>query len=138
MAPAKKSKKRVVTDEHKAAMAVGRNEARAVKNYLDALEVNRPKRGRKRTPESITARLGRIDVELESADPIKRLSLVQERRDLEREREALDVRVDLSGLEEAFIGAARSYGERKGITYATWRAVGVDAATLKAAGITRS
>ncbi len=132
-----KSKKRVVTDEHKAAMATGRVEARAVKNYLDALEVNRRKRGRKRTKETISARLDKIDVELEAADPIKRLSLVQERRDLEQEREHLQVEVDLSGLEQAFIGAARSYGERKGISYSAWREVGVPAATLKAAGISR-
>ena len=64
MAAAPKSKKRVVSDEHKAAMAAGRTEARAVKNYLDALELTRPKRGRKRTPDSINARLEKINAEL--------------------------------------------------------------------------
>ena len=137
MAQTTKSKKRVVTDEHKAAMATGRTEARAVKNYLEALEKHRPKRGRKRTPESIANRLDKIDAELETADPMRRLSLVQERRDLEQEKESLEVEVDLSGLEAAFVGAARSYGERKGISYGAWREVGVPAATLKAAGITR-
>ncbi|UDY34096.1 hypothetical protein [Dermatobacter hominis] len=141
MAPATKSKKRVVTDEHKAAMAAGRTEARAVKNYLDALEVTRPKRGRKRTPDSINQRLVKISAELDTAsDPMKRLSLTQERIDLERELGTLEskVDIDMTALEKAFVGAAASYSARKGITYAAWREVGVPAATLKAAGISRA
>ena len=50
-----------MSDEHKAALAAGRNESRAVKNYLDALESNRPKSGRKRTPDSIKKRLTEIE-----------------------------------------------------------------------------
>ena len=64
-----------ITDEHKAAMAAGRTEGRAIKNYLEALEQHRPKRGRRRTEESITARLATIEEELEGADPVKRLGL---------------------------------------------------------------
>jgi hypothetical protein len=137
MAQTTKSKKRVVTDEHKAAMAAGRTEARAVKNYLEALEQHRPKRGRKRTPDSINVRLAKIDGELASADPVKRLNLIQERLDLLQELESLETTVDLSGLESEFVKAAKGYGERKGISYGAWREVGVPAATLKAAGIGR-
>jgi len=137
MAQTTKTKKRVVTDEHKAAMAAGRTEARAVKNYLEALEQHRPKRGRKRTPDSINARLAKIDGELASADPVKRLNLIQERLDLLQELESLETTVDLSGLESEFVKAAKGYGERKGISYGAWREVGVPAATLKAAGIGR-
>jgi hypothetical protein len=137
MAQTTKSKKRVVTDEHKAAMAAGRTEARAVKNYLEALEQHRPKRGRKRTPDSINARLTKIDGELASADPVKRLNLIQERLDLLQELESLETTVDLSGLEADFVKSAKGYGERKGISYGAWREVGVSAATLKAAGIGR-
>lgn len=137
MATTTKTKKRVVTDEHKAAMAAGRSEARAVKNYLEALEQHRPKRGRKRTPDSIGARLAKIDAELPEADPVKRLNLVQERLDLEKELESLQTTVDISGLEAEFVKAAKGYGERKGISYGAWREVGVPAATLKAAGIGR-
>ena len=35
--------------EHKAALAQGRSEGKAVRDYLDALRANKPKRGRKRT-----------------------------------------------------------------------------------------
>ena len=45
--------------------------------------------------------------------------------------------VDLDELEESFVGVAKAYGERKGIAYATWRDVGVSAATLNRAGIGR-
>jgi hypothetical protein len=131
-------KKRVVTDEHKAAMAQGRTEGRAVGAYLEALETHKPKRGRKRTPESIDKRLSDIDRQLGSASPVKRLSLIQERLDLLNERSAMGQTVDLSGLEDGFVGAAKAYGERKGISYAAWRELGVPPAVLKRAGITRA
>ena len=53
---AKRGPKGPMTDEHKAALAKGRNEGNAVRNYLEALRANKPKRGRKRTRESIAAR----------------------------------------------------------------------------------
>lgn len=130
-------KKRTMSDEHKAALAAGRAEGRAVKDYLEALDQHRPKRGRRRTPESIDARLARIDQELADADAMKRLSLIQERLDLLAERERLGETVDLSGLEADFVKVAASYGERKGISYAAWREVGVQPSVLKAAGIGR-
>ena len=40
-------------------------------------------------------------------------------------------------MEAAFTRVAKSYGERKGIAYATWRELGVSSDTLKRAGITR-
>src|SRR5829696_7764589 len=131
-------KKRTVTDSHKAAMAQGRTESRSISAYLEALESHRPKRGRKRTPDSIDKRLKTIDASLESASPVKRLSLIQERLDLLSERDSLQTTVDLSGLEDEFVTTARSYGQRKGISYAAWRELGVSAPVLKRAGITRS
>lgn len=46
--------------------------------------------------------------------------------------------VEISDLEDAFIEVAKGYGDRKGISYATWRDVGVSAATLKRAGVSRT
>ena len=72
-----------MSDEHKAALAEGRAQGRAVRLYLEALEANKPKRGRKRTPDSIKKRLDTIAAELTTADPLKRLQLTQEQLDLE-------------------------------------------------------
>jgi len=127
-----------MTAEHKAALAQGRTQGRAVRVYLEALDANRPKRGRKRTPDSIKARLDRIETDLGTADPVRRLQMVQERIDLQHELEASADKVDLGALEAEFTGAAKGYSERKGISYAAWREAGVSAATLKAAGISRS
>jgi hypothetical protein len=132
-----KPRKRVVTDEHKAAMAQGRTESRAIAAYLEALESNRPKRGRKRTPESIAKRLEKIEQEIGSASGIKKLSLIQERMDLEAEKDGMQTTVDLSGFEADFVKAAKGYSERKGISYTAWRELGVPAAVLKQAGIGR-
>ena len=64
-----------LTPEHKKAMAEGRKEGQAVKAYLDALEEQRPRRGRRRTTDSITKRLAAIDKELDGASSLKRLQL---------------------------------------------------------------
>ncbi|MGH9165609.1 MAG: hypothetical protein ACRDZW_08885 [Acidimicrobiales bacterium] len=126
-----------MTDEHKQALATGREQGRAVRRYLEALEAHRPKRGRKRTPESIQRRLDDIEALLETADPMSRLQLRQERMNLESELAVKSEGSDLGALEEDFIAAAQEYGQRKGITYAAWREAGIDAAVLKQAGIRR-
>jgi hypothetical protein len=127
-----------MTAAHKEAMAEGRKEGQAVKAYLDALEQHRPRRGRKRTKESIAKRLGAIDQALPDVSSLKRLQLIQERRDLQAEAAGMDgAAPDLSALESNFARVAKSYGERKGIAYATWRDLGVSGDTLKRAGITR-
>ena len=112
--------------------------ARPIKQYLEALETNKPKRGRKRTPESITRRLGRIDEEITTASPVKRLELTQERMDLSAELANMQAPVDMTAIEDEFVAAAKEYGERKGISYAAWREIGVPAAVLKRAGISRA
>lgn len=135
---AKKGPKNPLSDQHKAAMAAGRVEGRIVREYLDALRSNKPKRGRKRTPDSIKARLAAIEEELAVADPLDELRLIQERRNLSDELETMSAGVNLSELETEFVKIAKSYSERQGIAYATWREVGVEASVLKAAGIGRA
>jgi hypothetical protein len=126
-----------MSDAHKAALAEGREQGRAVRRYLEALEAHKPKRGRKRTPESIQKRLAAIDERLGDADALTRLHLTQERMDLENELASSDNGVDLEALEDEFVAAAAPYGARKGITYAAWRQLGVDASVLRRAGIRR-
>jgi hypothetical protein len=129
---------RTMSDEHKAALAEGRGQGRVVRQYLEALESQRPKRGRRRTPEGITKRLAAIEEQLASADPLTRVHLAQERIDLEHE--LATAHGDAGGLEEleaAFIEVAAAYGERKGLTYAAWRSIGVSPKVLQAAGIAR-
>jgi hypothetical protein len=128
-----------MTKEHKAALAVGREQGRMVKAYLEALERHRPTRGRKRTPDSISKRITRIDTEMEGADALRRLQLVQERMDLEGELARSGQRgTPVEDLQDAFIEVARDYSQRKGVSYAAWRELGVDASVLKRAGITRT
>jgi hypothetical protein len=127
-----------MSDEHKAALAEGRNQGRAVRRYLEALDAHKPKRGRKRTADSMKKRLDRIEAELVNADPLKRLQLIQERLDLTAEVQSADAKIDLTELEGEFVSAAGEYSTRKGISYAAWRELGVEASVLKRAGISRS
>ena len=115
-------------------------ENKAVRDYLDVLVTGTPKRGRKRTPDSVKARISAIGEAMADASATKRLSLVQERLDLAAELDAMARAgtVDMGGLEAGFVKTAASYGSRRGISYAAWREMGVSATTLKSAGIRRT
>jgi hypothetical protein len=127
-----------MSNEHKAALAEGRDQGRAVRRYLEALEANKPKRGRKRSPESMKKRLAAVEDEIAAADPLKRLHLVQERLDLQAALEASESTVDIAALEREFVSAAATYSERKGISYSAWRELGVPSSVLDKAGISRT
>ena len=126
-----------MTKAHKQALAAGRAEGKIVRDYLEALKRTKPKRGRKRTPESIKRRLNTIKKEFENVDAVTQLKYAQERLDLAIELAELTAKVDIAPLEKAFVKIAKGYGERNGITYSAWREIGVDATVLKKAGVTR-
>ena len=126
-----------MSDEHKAALAEGRRQSRALKRYLEALGARRP--GRPVTPETLTARLERVEVRIAAeSDPLKRLDLIQQRIDIETQLAQLTDAADLEALEAGFIEYAKAYSARKGISYTAWREAGVPAAVLEHAGIGRS
>lgn len=127
---------KTLSNAQKAAMAEGRREARIVESYLSSLERKQVFRGRK-TAAEIDAELDRVNQAIDDASVIEKLSLLQEREDLQRE--ALEIEPeDDSELEAQFTAIARTYGERKGISYSTWREIGVPKETLKAAGVART
>jgi hypothetical protein len=134
-----KAKKRAMSDDHKAALAEGRNHSRTVGRYLEALEANKPRRGRKRTPENVKKRLTTVEAELKTTGGLQRLSLLQERRDLEVELAGMQTGgTDITGLERDFVKVAKAYSAKKGISYGAWREFGVSPEVLKKAGISRS
>ncbi len=137
-AAGKSRKKTPMSDAHKAALAKGREEGRIVRQYLEALESTKPRRGRKRTPDSIRRRLSTIESSLATSDPLTKLHLVEERHRLEDELAHRGDTVDLAALEKRFVKVARPYGERKGISYSAWRTVGVSASVLEQAKIART
>ncbi len=134
---ATRTKKKGMTPEHKAALAAGREQARAVANYLEALEANRPKRGRKRTLDTVKRQLAEANEALDEAAGAGRLEWIQRRRDLEVELATMQAGggPDLTALEKGFAKHAKAYAARKGISRATFREFGVPAEVLKRAGI---
>jgi hypothetical protein len=134
----KPQSKRVMTNDHKEKLAIGRNQSRVVNKYLEAIVAGRGKRGRKRTPESVSMQIARIDNLIINSTAVQRLALVQRRFDLVEEKERLNARVDLTSLEKDFIKIAKSYARRNGISYVAFREMGVSADVLKAAGIGRA
>jgi len=135
---AARTQKAPMTDTHKEALAEGRSHARIVGRYLEALEANKPKRGRKRTPDSVKKRLETVAAEIKEATGLTRLNLLQERRDLEIELATMQAGTpDISGLEKDFVKVAREYSAKKRISYGAWREFGVSPEALKKAGISR-
>lgn len=129
--------KKGMSASHKAALATGRVEGRVVREYLEALRANKPKRGRKRTADSVQNQLAAVVEELKTADPVRELQLLQRRMDLQKELEGMKAKVNVKALEASFVKIAKSYSERNGITYAAWREIGVEPSVLKSAGIGR-
>lgn len=124
-----------MSDEHKAALAQGRAEARAIKSYL-AVATAPKKRGRPVTRGSLEEKIVGLDEKVRTEDdPLARVDLIQARIDAQRALDDLDSAADLKGLEAGFTQYAASYSERKGITWTAWREAGVSAATLRKAGI---
>ena len=127
---------RTMSDEQKASMAEGRRQARVVQTYLRFLEESQGRK-KQRNADEIDADLVRVDEQLESAHGVDRLTLLQEREDLQRQ--ALEAQPDNYGaIEEQFITVARSYSDRKRISYSTWREFGVSKTVLQTAGIPRT
>jgi len=123
--------------QHKAALAQGRREGRAVKQYLEALGSRRP--GRPVTPERLRDKIASLETRIgEEEDPLKALEMRQERLDVEAALARAEATEDFAALEVAFVEHARSYSERKGISYSAWRESGVAADVLRRAGVART
>lgn len=119
-----------MTEERKAAMARGHTEARAVRNYMQALHSGEaPKRhGRsRRSADEISAELAQTE------DPMMRLKLRSQMR-----QSAAISEPDMEKITAEFVKIVVAYSERTGLTYADWREEGVPAAVLKQAGLRRN
>jgi hypothetical protein len=122
---------------HKDALANGRVEGRVIREYLEIVEATKPRRGRRRTAESITQRLAVIAAELKTTDPVTKVRLIQERLDLRTELASMKSKSEVATAETKFVKVAASFSERNDITFDAWREFGVSIAVLKKAGITR-
>ncbi len=123
--------------EHKAALAKGRRESHAVKRYLEALANRKP--GRPVTPERLRDRIVELGNRIEDeGDPLKALELRQQRIDAEIALARAEAAEDMSHLEKAFVQNAKSFSQRKGISYSAWRQSGVPAEVLRRAGIAQT
>lgn len=125
-----------LTKKHKEALAKGRRQAKAVREYLEALNVDRRKVS---DPENLKKRIDDLHEKIaEEDDPVSEVELIQKRLNLEAQLEDAQDAPDFEELEKDFKKAVREYSERKGITYAAWRELGVPAGVLRDAGVPRT
>jgi hypothetical protein len=134
------TRKRAVSEEHKAALARGRDHRRVVDAYLRVVGAPK-KRGRKVSVDELHRRHEAANARANEAEGADRLLAIQEAKDLERriaEVESAGNGVDLAKLERQFVKVAKAYSAGKGISYGAWREAGVSAEVLKKAGISRT
>ena len=123
-----------MSQEHKDALVLGRQQARVIKAYLNAIADRKP--GRPVTKESLERKLALVDEKIEAADnPLEKVDLIQSRLDTEKVLAQVGDAENLEELEAGFAAYAKGYSERKGISYTAWRQIGVPASVLKSAGI---
>lgn len=127
--------KRIVTAQHKQAMSDGRRQSRIVNQYLSLIVDDKPKRGRQRTPETIQARITKIQERLPQSTPVIAVQLTSELSRLQSELATFEKKPDLSALEADFVSVAKEYSERKHITRSAWKIFGVSNEVLEKAGI---
>lgn len=122
-----------LTQEHLDALAQGRTERAIVKRYLDSLE-----KVQRNNSATIARKLTDVKTMLndDSLSPVKRLNLIQKRIDLTKKLNEQEEPMT-QDLEKDFVRVAKSFSERKGISYKAWREVGVPARVLKLADIHR-
>lgn len=128
---------RELTGDEKNNMAEGRSRSRVVNKYLLEIATGKyHRRGpRKTDPVAIKAELAELNAKLASAKGIDKLMLVEERRKLEQ---ILAGRADndaFDELEKEFIKIAKPFSNGRGISYESWREMGVPARVLIKAGI---
>jgi len=131
--------RKALTADDKEKMAQGRRQSNTIDRYLKQVErlQAHDKRQTALGPEDLEAEAIVVEQALESAEGLRRLQLLQRREDLQRM--ALEaVPAEDPALTDEFIRVAAAYGERKGISYSTWREVGVSADVLRSAGIKRT
>ncbi len=113
-----------MSPEHKEALARGRQQARVVRDYLQALHTD-GQRGRPISRQSLEAKIERLQAQIdEEPNAVRRVELIQQRLDAERRLARHEESVDRQALERDFITVAKEYSQRRGITYAAWREAG--------------
>lgn len=129
-------KRRNLSPEVREARAAARAETRAVRGYLEGLQVSATQRGRRKSPQE---ELAAVQAKLETeTDQLQRLGLIQKRLDAERRLSQYAAPVDIKSLEASFVKVAKSYSARRGISYKAWREMGVAAAVLAKSGVART
>lgn len=122
-------------DSQKQAMKVGREQGAIIQRYLDALDSIAPQHGPRRDPANIARQLVKIDKQLLTASKLAAVSLLQDRINLLRARDAIATANALDEMEADFVDVVKSYSERRGISYSAWREIGVSADVLRKADI---
>jgi hypothetical protein len=103
--------------------------------------INAPKRrGRKVSKATLETRRAEACARSKNAIGVEKVVSAQEVRDLQAKlaQASAGSGTELKSLEVGFVRVAKKFGENRGISYGSWRDVGVPADVLKRAGVART
>ena len=103
-----------MSDSHKAALAEGREQGRAVRRYLEALEATGRSGAQAHAGVDGASGSQPSTRSCNAADPSPGCTSSRSESNLQAELSSTDNAVDLGAFEEDFVVAARSYGEAQG------------------------
>jgi len=133
------SKKGGMSDEHKAALARGRDESRIVNQYLKAMATTTPRRGRPVNVDALRQELATVEADIAGKTGAAKVVLAQRRMDLRDRIKAFSApEVDTKALQAAFVSVVGPYSERMGLTAQAWREAGVSRQVLRLGGVPRA
>ena len=123
---------------HKKALAEGRSNSTTVDRYLYALNI--PKKRPEGHHGDAQRRLADARTRMQTAVGVEKVLAAQEIRDIQAKltQAKSTAKVDIKGLEAAFIRIAKTFGERRAIGYGAWRDAGVPPEVLRRAGVART
>ena len=127
-----------MTDEHKKNMAEGRRHRRTVDSYLKALEQFPKIEQQRKNAAANKDRIAQLSEEIDQASGVDKLILVQQRENLTRDSAVGTADFNIEELEAEFVEVAAAYGEKLGISYTSWRDLGVPKDVLQRAGVKRT
>jgi hypothetical protein len=108
--------------------------AAIVRRYLSLIEIHPIRRGRRRSPERLQARIAELRGGTTN-DPVERLEQIQERLDLEAELARLSALEDIASIEDEFVAALPRFLQMRNISYAALKEMGVPTVVLRRAGL---
>ena len=117
----------------KSVLSESMEQSHAVRAYLSAWDTKSARS--RQSPDELRAAVSRIETKMVGVSSIRKLQLMQKRREIQTRIETFESAPDITDIESRFVVIVDAYSQQQGIDYETWREYGIPASVLKAGGM---